>query len=137
MSDSEYLQWIHDRIVNVYGENENVDFLIRFRTIINEFLNKTKMIKIIVDSQELKDKILSELEYVLQSGDVDTTKASTLRHIYMNPDLIELNQKDMSKRYKITIPVGNLTEKEFISLGKMSKIFKDIKVEELNQNKDE
>ena len=57
MSDSEHLQWIHDRIVNVYGENENVDFLIRFRTIINEFLNKTKMIKIIVDSQELKDKI--------------------------------------------------------------------------------
>jgi len=50
------------------------------------------MIKIIVDSQELKDKILSELEYVLRSGYVDTTKASTLRHIYMNPDLIELNQ---------------------------------------------
>ena len=43
----------------------------------------------------------------------------------------------MSKRYKITIPVGNLTEKEFISLGKMSKIFKDIKVEELNQNKED
>jgi len=95
------------------------------------------MKEIIVDSQELKDKILSELEYVLRSGYVDTTKASTLRYIYMNPDLIELNQKDMSKRYKITIPVGNLTEKEFISLGKMSKIFKDIKVEELNQNKDD
>ena len=42
MSDSEHLQWIHDRIVNVYGENENVDFLIRFRTIINEFLNQNK-----------------------------------------------------------------------------------------------
>ena len=42
MSDSEHLQWIHDRIVNVYGENENVDFLIRFRTIINEFSNQNK-----------------------------------------------------------------------------------------------
>ncbi len=42
-----------------------------------------------------------------------------------------------NRRYKIIIPVGNLTEKEFISLSKMPKIFKDIKVEELNQNKDE
>lgn len=30
----EHLQWIHDRIVNVYGESENVDFLIRMREII-------------------------------------------------------------------------------------------------------
>ena len=35
-----------------------------------------------------------------------------------------------NRRYKIIVPVGNLTEKEFISLGKISKIFKDIKVEE-------
>jgi hypothetical protein len=28
------LQWIHDRIVNVYGESENVDFLIKMRDII-------------------------------------------------------------------------------------------------------
>ena len=33
--DKEHLQWIHDRIVNVYGENENVDFLIKMREIIN------------------------------------------------------------------------------------------------------
>ena len=42
MSDTEHLQWIHDRIVNVYGENENVDFLIRLRTIINERLKQNK-----------------------------------------------------------------------------------------------
>ena len=53
------------------------------------------MSKIIVDSQELKDKILSELEYVLRSGYVDTTKASTLRHFYTNPDLIEVNKTKM------------------------------------------
>ena len=34
MTNSEHLQWLHDRIVNVYGESENVDFLIRFREII-------------------------------------------------------------------------------------------------------
>jgi hypothetical protein len=34
MTNSEHLQWLHDRIVNVYDESENVDFLIRFREII-------------------------------------------------------------------------------------------------------
>ena len=36
MENAEHLQWIHDRIINVYGESRNVDFLIRFREIINE-----------------------------------------------------------------------------------------------------
>ena len=39
-SISEHLQFIHDRIVNVYGENENVDFLIRLRKIISELKPK-------------------------------------------------------------------------------------------------
>lgn len=34
--NSIHIQWIHDRIVNVYGENENVDFLHRLRDIISE-----------------------------------------------------------------------------------------------------
>ena len=34
-ADKAHLQWIHDRIVNVYGENENVDFLIKMREIIS------------------------------------------------------------------------------------------------------
>ncbi len=49
MSDSEHLQWIHDRIVNVYGENENVDFLIRFRTIINDVERSEKGFKEYLD----------------------------------------------------------------------------------------
>ena len=35
-TNSEHLQFIHDRLVNVYGESENVDFLIRLREIIKE-----------------------------------------------------------------------------------------------------
>ena len=35
-ADSKHLWWIHDRIVNVYGESENVDFLIKMREIIKE-----------------------------------------------------------------------------------------------------
>ena len=36
ITDKEQLQWIHDRIVEVYGESENVDFLIRMRKIIDK-----------------------------------------------------------------------------------------------------
>ena len=32
-SDKEFLLWIRDRIVNVYGENENTDFVIRLGNI--------------------------------------------------------------------------------------------------------
>lgn len=35
-TDKEFLQWIHDRIVNVYRESENVDFLHRLRAVIEE-----------------------------------------------------------------------------------------------------
>ena len=42
MNDKEHLQWIHDRIVNVYGENENVDFLIKMREIIDNFKEESQ-----------------------------------------------------------------------------------------------
>lgn len=32
--NSEHLQWIHDRFVNHYGENKNLDYLERLRLII-------------------------------------------------------------------------------------------------------
>jgi hypothetical protein len=40
MTDKEHLLWIHDRIVNVYGESENTDFLIKMREIINNLNTK-------------------------------------------------------------------------------------------------
>ena len=49
-------------------------------------------IKIIVNSQELKDKLLKESKYIHDLEYIDSDKASTLMHIYMNPDIIELNQ---------------------------------------------
>ncbi len=55
------------------------------------------MIKIIVDSQELKDKILSESKFIHDFKNMDgydhSDKANTLMHIYMNPDLIEVKPK--------------------------------------------
>jgi plasmid replication initiation protein len=32
--EKEHLLWLYNRIINVYGENENVDFLIKFKEII-------------------------------------------------------------------------------------------------------
>ncbi len=52
------------------------------------------MIKKIVNTQELKDKILTESEYIHDLECIDIDKASTLMHIYMNPDMIELKQKE-------------------------------------------
>lgn len=34
--DINHIRWIHDRLVYVYKENENVDFLIKLRSIITE-----------------------------------------------------------------------------------------------------
>lgn len=33
MSDSEFLNWLADRLVNVYGESENVDFVQKLRKV--------------------------------------------------------------------------------------------------------
>jgi hypothetical protein len=54
MTNSEHLQWLHDRIVNVYGESENVDFLIKFREII-------KGIKDEEDIKYIKENIMKGL----------------------------------------------------------------------------
>ena len=36
MKNSEHLKYIHDKLINVYNESENVDFLIKMRKIIKE-----------------------------------------------------------------------------------------------------
>jgi acetylornithine deacetylase/succinyl-diaminopimelate desuccinylase-like protein len=35
MHDREFLQWIHDRLNQVHGENEFVDYMHKLRAIIN------------------------------------------------------------------------------------------------------
>ena len=49
-------------------------------------------IKIIVNSQELKDRLLKESKYIHDLEYIDCDKVSTLMHIYMNPDIIEVNR---------------------------------------------
>ena len=54
MTNSEHLQWLHDRIVNVYGESENVDFLIRFREIIKDIKDEE-------DIKHIKENLMKGL----------------------------------------------------------------------------
>lgn len=64
--------------------------------------------KIIVETQEQKDRLIAESEYIHDFGDyfnegdnngdefwfgLDSDKAGTLMHIYMNPDMIEVLKK--------------------------------------------
>ena len=37
MKDREFLNWVHDRMINVYGENRNIDFLHKLRAIIRNY----------------------------------------------------------------------------------------------------
>lgn len=34
MHDKEFLQWIHDRLQHMHGENENMDYMHKLRAII-------------------------------------------------------------------------------------------------------
>jgi len=36
LTNKEFLQWLHDRLVYVYGENRNTDFVQRLRTVKDE-----------------------------------------------------------------------------------------------------
>ena len=36
MKDSEILQWLHNRLVNVHGENRNYDYMHKMREIITQ-----------------------------------------------------------------------------------------------------
>lgn len=41
--DVKHLNWLHGRIINVYGESENVDFLHKFREVISKVEGVTKI----------------------------------------------------------------------------------------------
>lgn len=47
MTDSEFLTWIRDRIINVYGESPNVDFVLRLGEIIEAPSEKQRIVDMI------------------------------------------------------------------------------------------
>lgn len=46
--------------------------------------------KIIVESKKEKKRLLKESEYIHYLPNINSDKASTFMHIYMNPDMIEV-----------------------------------------------
>lgn len=42
LNDAEFLQWIHDRLLFLYGEKENYDYMHRLRKIIAQTEAKEK-----------------------------------------------------------------------------------------------
>jgi hypothetical protein len=38
--DLKHLEWIYDRIVNVHNENPNYDYMLKFKSIIEQFKKK-------------------------------------------------------------------------------------------------
>jgi hypothetical protein len=62
MTDTEFLEWLIDRLVDVYGENPNVDFIHRLRKIATKSENKTMNISL----EELKNLIM---KYDLMEGE--------------------------------------------------------------------
>jgi hypothetical protein len=49
MTNSEHLNWLFDRLVEVHNENPNYDYMVRFRKIIDE-----------VENEEIKDSLTRE-----------------------------------------------------------------------------
>lgn len=56
MSDTEFLQWLHDRLKNVHGENPNVDYMIRLREIIQK--RPTQLDEAYIRGMEMQRKML-------------------------------------------------------------------------------
>ena len=36
MTDKKFLNWIYDRMIYVYGENKSVDYMVKFKEIIDK-----------------------------------------------------------------------------------------------------
>lgn len=60
MKDSEHLQWIHDRLVNLHSVNENLDYMIRFRSIIATMKHQEESFEAYLKFVEQKRKTQNE-----------------------------------------------------------------------------
>jgi len=58
MKDSEFLNWIADRLINVYGETENVDFVIKLRTVAANINVSEETLKTLKAYKDFVDKFI-------------------------------------------------------------------------------
>ncbi len=93
--DIKHLEWVYERMNNVHNENENYDYMIRFREIL-EALRQS-------DIKESLNEVLSDL-----------SKLST--SLYMNEDIY--NGKD-GENFKYREKIYEICEKINIVLNSM------------------
>jgi hypothetical protein len=74
MSDSDFIKWIHDRLINVYGENKNVDFVQRLDRV---WLNLRK-IENAFEIDSLNNKDLVPYSVKINGQPVSEIKAFTI-----------------------------------------------------------
>lgn len=55
------------------------------------------MIKIIVDSEEVKQQLLAESEYIHYLECIDSDKANSLMHLYVAPQVIVVDEDEKDK----------------------------------------
>lgn len=71
-SDISHLIWVTNRLVVKYGENENVDFVLKMREIISS--EQGRLCE--VDTSKIKDEVLEEFgdEWTPKGGVIDSLK---------------------------------------------------------------
>lgn len=66
--DLEHLIWIHNRLIEVHGENENYDYMLKLRSIIRSQMVPKEKVKYFISSY---DQINEKLEHMnLNANDV-------------------------------------------------------------------
>lgn len=77
MNNSQFLLWLSDRIVNVYGESENIDFVLKLRELASEQPESPKAP--LTTKQELIRDLLSRYLIDMQ---LDANNIPNLVHIF-------------------------------------------------------
>lgn len=52
MTDKQFLQWVHDRLINVHKENYNYDFMGKLRAVINATPNEQRSYNTMSDIEQ-------------------------------------------------------------------------------------
>lgn len=129
MDDKATLTWLHDRMINVYGESANVDFLHRLRGIIKD----TPKSKTTPGSYDLKDDPPKSDKDIIKDLDLVTIPENMIPgcpeqypgiKIYRTYQLPKLDSEDLFETYERTmlvhpaagIAVGDMVKREDLEL---------------------
>lgn len=73
MSNPEFLNWLADRLVHLYGESDNVDFVLKLRELAKSpKIEAGDIIYNRAESNELRDELIKLRNDALVNGDFNT-----------------------------------------------------------------